>query len=138
MNPNDKWSMSPKSYYDKSYDEADMDTTEQIEYLKDILLNQWANQTAQPDVATKRVDYKSIAEKVMRELERNGIETAIILRDTEVAEWWGAVKAEERRVEAERKRKEDEKRRKEEDKRKRDELLSRLTPEEKRLLGIKK
>ena len=74
---------------------------------------------------------------LMDELTANGLDSHILLKYPEIADWWGGVlKERQKRAEALRKR-EETKRKKEEDKRARDALLARLTPEEKRLLGVK-
>lgn len=78
-----------------------------------------------------------IACKAMTELESNSIAEMILLRDDEVREWWEQHKEADRQ-EAERVRKEAEKKAAAaERKRKKAEVLARLTPEEKRILGIK-
>lgn len=78
-----------------------------------------------------------IACKSLTELEANGIAELLLLRDDEVREWWLQHKEDDRK-EHERLRKEAEKKAAAaERKRKKAELLARLTPEEKRILGIK-
>lgn len=78
-----------------------------------------------------------IACKALTELETNEIAEVLLLKDDEVREWWTQHKEADRK-EAERVRKEAARKAKAaEDKRKKKELLDRLTPEEKRLLGIK-
>lgn len=71
-----------------------------------------------------------IACKALTELENNGVVEAILLRDDEVATWWGQHKEADRKAEEERKRKAEEARAKKA-------ALAKLTPEERRLLGIK-
>ena len=82
-------------------------------------------------------DHEAIAIRLMDALTENNLDSYILLKDPVIAEWWGnIVKA--RNYQAEKKRKAEEaQRKKEEDERARAELLSRLTPEERRLLGIK-
>lgn len=82
-----------------------------------------------------------IACKAMDELETNQIAEAILLRDDEVREWYVAHK-EADRLEAERIAKKKEAARlarlaKAEEKRLRENALAKLTPEEKKALGIK-
>lgn len=82
-------------------------------------------------------DHEAIAIRLMDALTENNLDSYILLKDPVIAEWWGnIVKA--RNYQAEKKRKAEEaQRKKDEDARARAELLSRLTPEERRLLGIK-
>lgn len=82
-------------------------------------------------------DSEAIAIRLMDALTENNLDSYILLKDPVIAEWWGnIVKA--RNFQAEKKRKAEEaQRKKQEDARAREELLSRLTPEERRLLGIK-
>lgn len=71
-----------------------------------------------------------IACKALTELENNSIVEAILLRDDEVREWWIAHKEADRKAaEKERKVREREE--------KRQAALSKLTAEERKLLGIK-
>lgn len=72
-----------------------------------------------------------IACKAMSELERNGIEDMLVLRDDEVREWWMKHK------EADRKRREAEERAAYRE-RVKAEALSKLSDEEKEILGITK
>lgn len=74
---------------------------------------------------------------LMDELTANNLDSHILLKYPEIADWWGSV-LRERKKKAEAKRKKEEARRKkEEDARARESLLARLTPEERRLLGVK-
>lgn len=70
-----------------------------------------------------------IATKVMRELERNGIEDMILLQDDEVRDWWSGVKEVERVAREKVEREEYRKRVKEE-------ALAKLSAEEKEILGL--
>lgn len=82
------------------------------------------------------LDFESIATRLMDELAAHNLDVLVAIKDTEIGEWWASV-TKHRRIIAERERqREEERRRLEEDERARKELLSRLTPEEKRLLGI--
>ena len=74
---------------------------------------------------------------LMDELTANGLDSHILLKYPQIADWWGSVlKERKKKAEALRKR-EEARRKKEEDARARESLLARLTPEEKRLLGVK-
>lgn len=74
---------------------------------------------------------------LMDELTANNLDSHILLKYPQIADWWGSVlKERNKKAEALRKR-EEAKRKKEEDKRARESLLARLTPEERRLLGVK-
>lgn len=70
-----------------------------------------------------------IATKVMRELERNGIEDMILLQDDEVRDWWSGVKEVERVAREKVEREEYRKRVKQE-------ALAKLSAEEKEILGL--
>ena len=74
---------------------------------------------------------------LMDELTANGLDSHILLKYPQIADWWGSVlKVRKKNAEALRKR-EEAKRKAEEDQRALDALLARLTPEERRLLGVK-
>jgi len=74
---------------------------------------------------------------LMDELTENGLDSHILLKYPKIADWWGGIlKERKKKAEALRKR-EEARRKKEEDARARESLLARLTPEEKRLLGVK-
>lgn len=91
---------------------------------------------------------KRIAAEAMRELERNDLSDFVVLKDAELGKWWNAFKKQEAE-EIEMARIKEEKRiatktardtrlaKEAEDARVKAELLSRLTPDEKRILGIK-
>lgn len=91
---------------------------------------------------------KRIAVEAMRELERNNLSDFVVLKDDELSKWWNAYKKQEAE-EIEMARIKEEKRiaakeardarleKVAEDSRVKAELLSRLTPDEKRILGIK-
>ncbi len=82
--------------------------------------------------------YKAIAEAIMRELVGNGLEDLILIKNDEVREWWGDIVAEENRVRTANEKAEAERIKKLEDIKSLKELMSRLTPEEKRLLKIER
>lgn len=74
---------------------------------------------------------------LMDELTENNLDSHVLLKYPKIANWWGSVlRVRKKNAEALRKR-EEARRKKEEDARARESLLSRLTPEERRLLGIK-
>ena len=74
---------------------------------------------------------------LMDELTANNLDSHILLKYPKIANWWGGVlKERKKKAEALRKR-EETRRQKEEDKRAREVLVARLTPEERRLLGVK-
>lgn len=74
---------------------------------------------------------------LMDELTENNLDSHVLLKYPKIADWWGSVLRErKKKAEALRKR-EEARRKKEEDAHARESLLARLTPEEKRLLGIK-
>jgi hypothetical protein len=78
-----------------------------------------------------------IATTLMDELTENNLDSHILLKYPKIADWWGSVlKERKKKAEALRKR-EEARRQKEEDKRAREVLVARLTPEERRLLGVK-
>lgn len=78
-----------------------------------------------------------IATILMDELTENNLDSHILLKYPKIADWWGGVlKERKKKAEALRKR-EEARRKKEEDARARESLLARLTPEERRLLGVK-
>ena len=78
-----------------------------------------------------------IAARLMDVLVENKLDSYVLLKDSEIAEWWSGVLKERKAKEERRRKREEAKRKKQEEDRARAELLARLTPEEKRLLGIK-
>jgi hypothetical protein len=74
---------------------------------------------------------------LMDELTANGLDSHILLKYPEIADWWGGVLKERKKKEEALRKREEAKRKAEEDKHARESLLARLTPEEKRLLGVK-
>jgi hypothetical protein len=74
---------------------------------------------------------------LMDELTENNLDSHVLLKYPKIANWWGSVlRVRKKNAEALRKR-EEARRKKEEDARARESLLARLTPEERRLLGVK-
>lgn len=89
------------------------------------------------DEPVKRYDYKNIAETLMRELVSNEIESHVLLKDDTIRDWWASVLREDKRKADEAKRKEEARLKKEQDKNLKNDVLSRLTADEKRVLGLK-
>lgn len=85
----------------------------------------------------KQHNHKAIAEKVMRELARNHLEDFVILQNDDVREWWTEIIEEDKRKAAEIAAKEAAREAREEKARRKAEILSRLTDEEKKILGVK-
>lgn len=74
---------------------------------------------------------------LMDELTANNLDSHILLKYPAIADWWGSVLKERKKKEDALRKREEAKRKREEDKHARDALLARLTPEERRLLGVK-
>jgi hypothetical protein len=91
-----------------------------------------------PEPVTRRYDYKSMAETLMRELVANEIESHVLLKDDDIRDWWTGILKEEKRKAEEEARKEAARIKKENDKKLKEDVLSRLTAEEKRVLGLTK
>jgi hypothetical protein len=73
----------------------------------------------------------------MDELTANNLDSHILLKYPRIADWWGKVLTTRKKKEEKRRWVEEKKRKEEEDKRAREVLVARLTPEERRLLGVK-
>lgn len=112
---------------EKQWAWGEIDAIEDTKIYKDVL----------PKKTVKIYNVDQIAETLMDELERNGLDSFVVLKDPNIGEWWGAIKAKRKEVEELERKKAEAKRKKEEDARAKKALLDRLTPEEKRLLGIK-
>jgi hypothetical protein len=92
----------------------------------------WANEDDEMEDAG--TEYAVI---LMDELTANNLDSHVLLKYPEIANWWGTVlKERKKKAEALRKR-EETKQKAEDDRRARESLLARLTPEERRLLGVK-
>jgi len=74
---------------------------------------------------------------LMDELTENNLDSHILLKHPKIADWWGGVLKQRKEKEEKRRWVEEKKRKEEEDKRAREALVARLTPEERRLLGVK-
>lgn len=81
--------------------------------------------------------YESMLQVVLEELIKQGKADFLILKHDELRDWWGKVQTVERKKQEAIERRAEAKRKKDEDERAKADLLARLTPEEKRLLGIK-
>ena len=96
--------------------------------------DRWADFDCDDEEDNTGTEYAVI---LMDELTANNLDSHVLLKYPEIANWWGTVlKERKKKAEALRKR-EEAQRKKEEDARARESLLARLTPEEKRLLGVK-
>ena len=73
----------------------------------------------------------SFAKEAMRELEKNGLEDFVLLKNDKLRAWWKKIKAHEAYIEAKRIEKEHKER-------VRDEALAKLTDEELKILGLKR
>ena len=82
-------------------------------------------------------EFAAVATLLMDELTANNLDSHILLKYPKIADWWGSVLRERKRKEEAKRKREEAKRKREEDERARELLLSRLSPEERRLLGIK-
>lgn len=65
----------------------DSDMTIYIDAMKEQMWDVMSDGTTVRPLKTRH-NHSSIAEKVMRELESNGISSKILLTDDEVAKWW--------------------------------------------------
>jgi hypothetical protein len=74
---------------------------------------------------------------LMDELTANGLDSHILLKYPQIADWWGGVLKDRKKKEEALRKREEAKRKAEEDRHARESLLARLTSEEKRLLGVK-
>ena len=82
-------------------------------------------------------DFEGVSTILMDELTANNLDSHILLKYPRIAEWWGGVLKQRKEKEEKRRWVEEKKRKEEEDKRAREALVARLTPEERRLLGVK-
>jgi hypothetical protein len=82
-------------------------------------------------------DFEGVSTILMDELTANNLDSHILLKYPRIADWWGGVLKQRKEKEEKRRWVEEKKRKEEEDKRAREALVARLTPEERRLLGVK-
>jgi hypothetical protein len=82
-------------------------------------------------------DFEGVSTILMDELTANNLDSHILLKYPRIADWWGKVLTTRKKKEEKRRWVEEKKRKEEEDKRAREALVARLTPEERRLLGVK-
>jgi len=112
------------------------DKTKDWVYLSDVEEDRWSDfdRDDEEEYNSSSTEYAAI---LMDELTANNLDSHILLKYPKIANWWGSVlKERKKKAEALRKR-EEARRQKEEDKRAREVLVARLTPEERRLLGVK-
>ena len=91
----------------------------------------------EPTPPATKYDYRRIAETLMRELVSNEIEAHVLLKDDNIRDWWTSILKEDKRKSDEAIRKEEIQLKKEQDKRLKSDIMSRLTDDEKRVLGLK-
>lgn len=146
----DKWDKSLYKYRKEVMEDMGLNKEEMAEMIMGIYESKnkdWMYASDEDDIAVaddqwweeEEIEEASTEYAVilMDELTANNLDSHVLLKYPEIANWWGSV-LKERNKKAEAKRKKEEARiKKEEDARARDLLLSRLTPEEKRLLGVK-
>jgi hypothetical protein len=82
-------------------------------------------------------DFEGVSTILMDELTENNLDSHILLKYPRIADWWGGVLKQRKEKEEALRKREEARRQKEEDKRAREVLVARLTPEERRLLGVK-
>lgn len=106
------------------------------------------NRTAYPSYDDEEVDQtgnlkrklakmEDMAKRIMEALDADGRADFVLLKDPEICKWWRDIKEEEKRIQAELERKQKAKEEKERLARLKTDLLNRLTPDEKKALGIK-
>jgi hypothetical protein len=82
-------------------------------------------------------DFEGVSTILMDELTANNLDSHILLKYPRIADWWGNILTTRKKKEEKKRKAEEARRKKEEDARARESLLARLTPEERRLLGVK-
>lgn len=129
--------------YQEMIEDLGMDKDEMAKYIMDLYENKSRSWVYDDELQDDEEPYDEgdvdaeFATILMDELTANGLDSHILLKYPEIADWWGGVlKERKKKADALRKR-EEAKRKAEEDKHARESLLARLTPEEKRLLGVK-
>lgn len=98
---------------------------------RDYESDSWGVSRSAPNLKGQMDKLARIACKAMTELVEQGKADFLLIRDDEVREWWI------QHIEADRKARE-EKEKKDREAKIRKEALAKLTPEEKKILGIKK
>lgn len=128
-----------KAVSNNSADNLDEFLSDYIDGDDEIDSNDWDSDydTDWYEPKERTYNHDKIAEILMRELEKFGKADFVILGNDEIQHWWTKVKTKEREKLEAIKRREEVIRKIEEDARAKEALLARLTPEEKRLLGIK-
>ena len=82
-------------------------------------------------------DDREFATILMDELTANNLDSHVLLKYPKIADWWGKVLTTRKKKEEKLRKKLEAARKAAEDARARESLLARLTPEERRLLGVK-
>ena len=123
-----------------------MDRDEMTKYILDMYEQKSRTWTYDPDEVQDEDEFweedieevgTEFAVTLMDELTANNLDSHILLKYPVIADWWGGVLKERKKKEEALRKREEARRKKEEDKRALDALLARLTPEERRLLGVK-
>jgi hypothetical protein len=125
-----------KIYQDKSQD--------WVYSLDEVEDNRWSDFDSESEEEDADIGYWGQKEDnlefaviLMDELTENNLDSHILLKYPKIAKWWGKVLTTRKKEEEKRRWVEEKKRKEEEDKRARKVLIARLTPEERRLLGVK-
>ncbi len=122
-----------KMYRDKTKDWVFGEVDEDDEEIDE---DRWSDFDSYSDEDEVEDDFEGVSTLLMDELTANNLDSHVLLKYPKIAEWWGKVLTTRKKKE-EKRRWVEEKKRKEEDARARESLLARLTPEERRLLGVK-
>jgi hypothetical protein len=108
-----------------------------IHSLDDLEDDRWSDFDSESEDEEDDVLALDFAVILMDELTENNLDSHILLKHPKIADWWGGVLKQRKEKEEKRRWVEEKKRKEEEDKRAREALVARLTPEERRLLGVK-
>jgi len=108
-----------------------------IHSLDDLEDDRWSDFDRDDEDEEDDVLALDFAVILMDELTENNLNSHILLKHPKIADWWGGVLKQRKEKEEKRRWVEEKKRKEEEDKRAREALVARLTPEERRLLGVK-
>jgi len=109
-----------------------------IHSLDDLEDDRWSDfDSDEEDEDDLEDDFEGVSTILMDELTANNLDSHILLKYPRIADWWGGVLKQRKEKEEKRRWVEEKKRKEEEDKRAREALVARLTPEERRLLGVK-
>jgi len=113
------------------------DKTKDWVYLPDVEEDRWSDFDRDDEEEDLEDDFEGVSTILMDELTENNLDSHILLKYPRIADWWGGVLKQRKEKEEKRRWIEEKKRKEEEDKRAREALVARLTPEERRLLGVK-